>query len=497
MTAPTSDLTSEPNPAPGAPGKHLDTQVVVIGSGPGGYVCAIRLAQLGKKVVLVEKGDLGGVCLNVGCIPSKALISASKLVSQIRHAAAMGIHVDNIRVDLRELMTWKAGVVGKLTGGVGSLVRGNGGQVVSGTASFVDPNTIDVVGADGAVTRVSFDAAVIATGSVPAPLPGFAFDGENVLDSTDGLAFERVPERMVVIGGGYIGMELGGVWQRLGTAVTVVEYMDQLLPGFEPDLVRPVAKRFKDAGGVIRTSTRAIGWEKVDGADARGRRLRVHLEARGDNSRDALECDAILLTVGRVPTTAGLNLAAAHVHADAKGFLAVDGAQRVIGGPGHIYAIGDVAGQPMLAHKASKEGEVAAEVIAGHAAAFDAQAVPAVVFTDPEIATVGLSAKDARAAGHDVKVGKFAFAANGRALSLNDSDGFVRVVVDAKSGVLLGMEAVGPEVSNLVAEVGLAIEMGAQAADVGLTIHAHPTLSEAIMEAANAALGHAIHALNR
>jgi dihydrolipoamide dehydrogenase len=468
----------------------IDTQAVVIGAGPGGYVCAIRLAQLGVRTVLVEKGPLGGVCLNVGCIPSKALISASKLVAQLRHAEVMGIHVDGLRVDLAQMMTWKDGIVGKLTGGVGSLVKANGGQILNGTAAFADAHAVVVTDADGGETVVRFEHAVIATGSTPAELPGFAFDGVHVLTSTEALAFSRVPAKLVVVGGGYIGMEMGGVWQRLGTQVTVVEYLDQLLPGFEGDLVRPVAKRFKAEGGVALTGTRALSWAPREGGG-----VLVTVEDRKSGKTQVLEADAILLTTGRRPNTAGLNLAAAGLGADDKGFVAVDGAQRTA--VDHIFAIGDVAGEPMLAHKASKEGEVAAEVIAGRPAAFDVRAVPAVVFTDPEIASVGLTAKQARAQGHVVKTGKFSFAANGRALSLNEGDGFVRLVIDGDSEAVLGMEAVGPEVSNLIAEVGLAIELGATASDIGLTIHAHPTLTEAVMEAANAALGHAIHALNR
>ena len=472
---------------------ELETNTVVIGAGPGGYVAAIRLGQLKVPHVLIEKGELGGVCLNVGCIPSKALISASKLVEQIRHAKDIGIEVGEVRVDLTRMMKWKDTVVGKLTGGVGGLVKGNGGRIVKGSARFVDAHHVVVTGPDGE-TRIRFDHAIIATGSVPSPVAGFAFDGVNVLSSTEALAFPQVPKKLVVIGGGYIGMELGGVWQRLGAQVTVVEYLEQLLPGFEPDLVRPVGKRFTDAGGEVLLSTRAIGWEPIAGGEP-GRRVKVHIEERASGARKVLECDHVLLTVGRRPVTAGLGLEALGLSTDGAGFLAVDGAQRTA--VSHVFAIGDVAGQPMLAHKASKEGEVAAEVIAGHPAAFDFRAMPAVVFTDPEIATVGLSAKDAKAQGLDVGVGKFLFAANGRALSLNDSDGFVRVVVDKASGVLLGFEAVGPEVSNLVAEAALALEMGAQASELGTTIHAHPTLAEAVMEAANAALGHAVHALNR
>ena len=472
------------------PPKLIETQAVVIGSGPGGYPAAIRLAQLGVDTVMVEKKDLGGVCLNVGCIPSKALISASKLVQQIREAEHMGIHVDGeVSVNLKELVAWKGTVVDTLTGGVKSLVEGNGGRIVHGHGRFVSPHELEVDGPNG-LTRVTFESAIIATGSVPLEIAGFRIDGEHVVGSAGALSLEMLPKRMVVIGGGYIGMEMGGVFQRLGTEVTVVEYADSLLPGFAKDLVRPVERRFKAAGGKVLTKTRATGWEKrADGG------VRVDIAKRDGGDLEPIDCDIILLTVGRKPNTAGLDPAAAGVTVGDKGFIAVDGAQRT--NVAHIYAVGDVAGEPMLAHKATKEGEVAAEVIAGKAAAFDVVGVPAVVFTDPEIASVGLSEAQAKERGHKVRVGKFSFAANGRALSLNEATGFVRAVVDEDSGVLLGVEAVGPEVSNLIAEAGLALELGALAEDVGATIHAHPTLSEAVMEAANAALGHAIHAINR
>ncbi len=466
------------------------TNTVVIGAGPGGYPCAIRLAQLGVDVVVVEKAELGGVCLNVGCIPSKALISASKLVEQVQHASTMGIHVDNVRVDLREMIDWKSTIVNKLTSGVGSLIKGNGGRVVRGTARFTSASTLVVDSADGQTT-ITFDHAVIATGSRPSAIPGFAFDGVHVVGSTEALAFDTLPASMAVIGGGYIGMEMGGVYQRLGTDVTVVEYADRILPGFAADLVRPVAKRFKRGGGTVLAKTRAVSWKPGPG----GRGCELTVEDRASGETRTLEVDVILMTVGRTPTSQGLGLEALGLATDARGFIEVDGEQRTA--VANIFAIGDVAGEPMLAHKATKEGEVAAEVIAGKPAAFDSVGVPAVVFTDPEIASVGLSEQAAKDAGHRVRVGKFSFGANGRALSLNEGEGFVRAIIDADTQVVLGVEAVGPEVSNLIAEAGLALEMGAVADDIGLTIHAHPTLSEAIMEATNAALGHAIHAMNR
>ncbi len=468
-----------------ATSKTMETQAVIIGAGPAGYVAAIRLGQLGISAVLVEKGELGGTCLNVGCIPSKALISASKLVQQIGAAEVMGITCEGVTVDLGQMMRWKDGIVAKLTGGVAQLVRGQGGQIVRGRASFEGPKTLRVEGAD-AVTTVRFEHAIVATGSVPSSIPGFEFDGRHVVSSTEALAWTAAPKRLIVIGGGYIGMELGGVWQRLGSEVTVVEFEDRVLPGFDKDLARPVVKRFQAQGGTLMTGTRARGFRAVKGG------VEVEVESRRDSKRLTISADVILLTVGRRPLSAGLGLEKAGVAIDAKGFIAVDGAQRT--NVAHIFAVGDVAGEPMLAHKGSKEGEVAAEVIAGRPSAFDVASIPAVVFTDPEIATVGMTEGEAQAAGFVPKAARFAFAANGRALSLNDAEGFVRLVACSETERLLGAQIVGPEASNLIAELGLAIEMGALVSDVGLTIHAHPTLAEAVMEAANAVSGHAIHA---
>jgi dihydrolipoamide dehydrogenase len=471
-------------------GEPIQTQAVVIGAGPGGYVAAIRLAQLGVKTLLVEKGSLGGVCLNVGCIPSKALISASKLVTQIGEAGQMGITAGEVSVDLEKLIGWKAGIVDQLTSGVGQLVKANGGEILHGLASFTGPNTLSVAGEGGETTEVAFDSAIIATGSVPSTIPGFEFDGELVVSSTEALDFTEKPEKIVVIGGGYIGMEMGGVWQRLGSEVTVVEFAERLLPGFAKDLTRPVSKRFKGHGGKVMTRSAARSWAPREGGGAV-----VTVENLKKNETIELEADVILVTVGRRPNTDKLDIEKAGVERTDAGFIPVDCCQRT--NVPHIFAVGDVAGEPMLAHKGSKEGEVAAEVIAGLPAAYDVTGVPSVVFTDPEIATVGLSEAEAKGAGRDVRVGRFSFAANGRALSLNETEGFVRLIVDARSEVVLGGEVVGPEASNIIAEIGLAVEMGALASDVHLTIHAHPTLMETVMEAAAGAMGHAIHALNK
>jgi dihydrolipoamide dehydrogenase len=468
-----------------APERTIETQAVVIGAGPAGYVAAIRLGQLGLAPVLIDKGELGGTCLNVGCIPSKALISASKLVQQLSDAEVMGITCEGVHVDLGQMMRWKDGIVSKLTGGVAQLVKGQGGRILRGRALFTGPKTLSVDGPEGPQT-VRFEHAIIATGSVPSTIPGFEFDGRHVVSSTEALTWTTAPKRLVVIGGGYIGMELGGVWQRLGSEVTVVEFEDRVLPAFDKDLARPVIKRFQAQGGTLMAATRARGFRAVKGG------VEVEVESRKDSKRMTISADVILLTVGRRPLSAGLGLERAGVAVDAKGFIAVDGAQRT--NVPHIFAVGDVAGEPMLAHKGSKEGEVAAEVIAGRPSAFDVATVPAVVFTDPEIATVGMTEGEAKAAGFVPKVARFSFAGNGRALSLNDAEGFVRLVACAETERLLGAQIVGPEASNLIAELGLAIEMGALVSDVGLTIHAHPTLAEAVMEAANAVSGHAIHA---
>jgi dihydrolipoamide dehydrogenase len=466
------------------PTKSYDA--VVIGAGPGGYVCAIRLGQLGKKTAVIDAGELGGVCLNVGCIPSKAIITASKRYAELDRLATMGVSVKGADVDMGAMQRWKAGVVKKLTGGVAMLLKGNGVDVIKGRARLTGPKTLVVDGPEPMTIEAS--AIVIATGSTPIAIPGFAFDGQTVLDSTGALALETLPKHLVVIGGGYIGLELGGAFGRLGSRVTVVEAMTQLLPGFEADIVRLVERKLKAHGAKILLEHKAKSWKKTDtGA------VCTVLDKAG--APVEIECDAILVTVGRRPTSSGLGLDAAGVAVDARGFITVDEKRRT-NVPG-IYAIGDVVGNPMLAHKASAEGEVVAEVIAGHDVVFDPRAIPAIVFTDPEIGAVGLSESEAIAKGHAVKTGKYPFAGLGRAMTTGETDGFVRVIIDEKTTEILGVQIVGPEASDLIAEAGLAIEMGAVALDVGLTIHGHPTLAEAFMEAAKAAIGQSVHQLNR
>lgn len=454
------------------------TQVVVWGAGPAGYVCAIRLAQLGKKVIVVDRAELGGVCLNRGCIPSKALIYAGGLFEKIRHAADWGIEVQGAKVNLPKLMSWKQTVVNKLTGGVGQLLKANGCTVVSGDAKLTGPKTLEVKTAQG-VSAISFEQLVIATGSRPTALKGFEIDQKQILDSTGALSLEKQPQSLLCIGGGYIGLELGSFYAKIGTQVTVLEAGPALLGTVDPELTRVVQRKLEKSGVKVITGVPVKGCKK----SASG----VEVEFGSEKAK----FDAVLVTIGRTPNSENIGLDLAGVRVDAKGFIPVD-AQRRTNVP-HIFAIGDIAGQPLLAHKGSKEGIVAAEAIAGHKTIYDVRAMPAVIFTDPEIATVGLTEAEAKAAGHTVQVGNFPFAANGRALSVAEPDGFVKMIGDAKTGRLLGVHIVGVEASNLIAEAALAIEMGAHVEDLALTVHAHPTLPETLMEAAEATLGHAIH----
>lgn len=463
-----------------------DTQAIVIGAGPGGYPCAIRLGQLGIRTTVIEKEYWGGVCLNVGCIPSKALINASNTYQEMLHAEELGFSVSGeVSVDMGRLQSWKQSVVDKLTGGVRTLLKANKVDLVSGTARIVGPNEVEIVSTEG-TRRMTADNIVIATGSSPVQIPGFSFADPPVLDSTKALALSEVPKRLVVIGGGYIGLEMGGVYARLGTEVTVVEMMDQLLPGFDPDVVKVLARKLKKQGTKVMLQTRAIGWEQADEG--------IVVKVEGPDGPQDLPCDHVLVTVGRRPNTRDLGLEEVGVEMDGP-FIKVDDRMRT-NVPG-IYAIGDVVGNPMLAHKATHEGEVAAEVIAGKPVHYDARTIPAVVFTEPEVATAGLTEPEAKEKGLDYKVGKVPFAAIGKAIANNATDGFVKVLVDAETKLVLGVTIVGHHASDLISEAALAIEMSAEALDVGLTIHPHPTLAEGVMEAAKHALGEAIHVVNR
>jgi dihydrolipoamide dehydrogenase len=463
-----------------------NADVVVLGAGPAGYVCAIRLAQLGKKVTVIDKAEVGGVCLNRGCIPSKALIYAGGMYEKLSHVSEMGIEVEGAKLNLPKLMKWKDSVVQKLTGGVAQLLKANGCQFIAGEAKLTGPKTLEVKTSSG-VNTLSFNQIVIATGSRPTQLPGFEVDQKQILDSTGALSQQELPKTLLCIGGGYIGLELGTFYAKVGTKVSVVEAGPGLLGGVDPDLTKVVTKRLEKMGVSISLKAQLRGCKKTPQG--------VEVTLHDGTSEKKQTFDKVLVTIGRTPNSDNLGLEKAGLKVDPKGFLTVD-AQRRTSVP-HIYAIGDIAGQPLLAHKGSKEGIIAAEAIAGMKSIYDVVAMPAVIFTDPEIATVGLTEAEAKAQGLDVRVGTFPYAANGRALSVAEPEGFVKMIGDGKTGRLLGVHIVGAEASNLISEAALAIEMGAHVEDLALTVHPHPTLPETLMEAAEATLGHAIHIYQR
>ncbi len=473
---------------------NVQADVVVLGAGPAGYVCAIRLAQLGKKVTVIDKAEVGGVCLNRGCIPSKALIYAGTIFEKTQHSSEFGIEITGAKVNMPKLVSWKETVVKKLTGGVGQLLKANGCTVIAGDAKFTGPNTLEVSrrgdGAPGTTATgtdtISFNQCVVATGSRPSALKGFEIDQKKIWDSTGALVQEKVPASLLCIGGGYIGLELGTFYAKVGSKVTVVEAAPSLLGVVDPELTRVVAKNLTKRGVETFTST----FVKSCKVTAKGVDVTV-ADGSPTGKERVISAEAVLVTIGRTPNSENLGFEKAGLKLDSKGFLIVD-AQRRTNVPS-IYAIGDIAGQPLLAHKGSKEGMVAAEAIAGMKTIYDVRAMPAVIFTDPEIATVGYTDAEAKAAGFTTQIGMFPFAANGRALSITEPDGFVKMIGDAKTGRLLGVHIVGAEASNLIAEATLAIEMGAHVEDLALTVHAHPTLPETMMEAAEATLGHAIH----
>lgn len=461
---------------------------IVVGGGPGGYVAAIRLGQLGQQVLVVEREYMGGVCLNWGCIPSKALIYAAGLAERMKHAETMGISASGVNVDVAKLQAWKGGIVKKLTSGVGGLVKSNGGTVVMGQAKLTGAHTVLVTSADGkSESYVARKAIVIATGAMPIRIPGFDIDGKVVITAREAVSLPQVPKTLVLIGGGIIGMELGMVYQKLGSKVIVVEMLPQILTGVDPEAVRVVQKRFVDAGGEVLVNAKASGC-KVSGGKAK-----VTVEVEG-KARE-IEADNVLVAVGFRPNSAELGLQDFGVKTDQKGHVLVnDRLQTNVAG---VYAIGDVTGAPYLAHRAMVQGEVVAEVIAGKKAAWDFRAMPSAVFTDPEIATVGLSEAEAKEKGLSVKIGKFPFTALGRAMAIGETAGFIKTIVDAEQNQILGVTVVGPDASDLIAEATLAIEMCAYAEDVALTIHAHPTLAEGMNEAFKHALKEAVHILNK
>ncbi|MGE5635601.1 MAG: dihydrolipoyl dehydrogenase [Nocardioidaceae bacterium] len=457
----------------------LQAQVVVLGSGPGGYTAAFRAADLGLETVLIERYEsLGGVCLNVGCIPSKALLHIAKLLSEAEESAALGVRFGEPEVDIDGLRGWKDSVVKRLTGGVAGLAKQRKVRVVRGVGAFASPNVIAVEGAEG-TTTVAFEHCIIAAGSSAVQLPGLPYDDPRLMDSTGALELRDVPDRLLVVGGGIIGLEMATVYDALGSSVTVVELMDSLIPGCDKDLVRPLHKRIEKRYEAILLKTRVA---KVEAGDDG---LRVQFE--GDDAPEPQVYDRILLAVGRRPNGASLRAENAGVLVDERGFIPVDAQMRT--NVPHVFAIGDVVGEPMLAHKATHEGKVAAEVIAGHSASFDARAIPSVAYTDPEVAWMGLTETEAKAHGVPYEKGAFPWAASGRALSLGRDDGSTKLLVDPDTRRVLGAGIVGPNAGELIAETVHALEMGSDAEDVGLTIHPHPTLSETIGFAAEAAEG--------
>ncbi|MGX6449456.1 dihydrolipoyl dehydrogenase, partial [Patulibacter sp. S7RM1-6] len=453
---------------------HVD--VVVVGSGPGGYSAAFRAADLGLKVALVEREPvLGGVCLNVGCIPSKALLHAAKVITDAEEMGAHGIAFATPEVDLDALRSWKDDVVGNLSGGVGGMAKARDVQVVQGTGRFVGEHELQVDD-----TLVTFDSAIVATGSSSVQLPGIPHEEEGVIDSTGALELADVPERLLVVGGGIIGLEMATVYDALGSAVTVVELADQLVPGADKDLVKPLRKRIEGRYAAIHLNTKVERVEVVDGG------LRATFAGEGDVP-EPQEFDRVLVAVGRTPNGTDLGLEDIGVEVTDRGFVPVDAQQRTK--LPHVYAIGDVVGQPMLAHKATHEAHVAAEVIAGHDVTFDVRGIPSVAYTEPELAWVGLTETRAKQDGTDYEVAVFPWAASGRALASDASAGQTKLLIDPESRRVLGGAIVGTNAGELIAEVGLAIEMGANAEDVALTVHAHPTLSESVGLAAEVAEG--------
>jgi dihydrolipoamide dehydrogenase len=466
---------------------EISAKVMVIGGGPGGYVAAIRAGQLGLDVVLVEQGGreggLGGTCLNVGCIPSKAIIHAADAFHHARQQASaaspFGLGVERPTLDFARTIEWKDGIVGRLTSGVGALLKRYKVKIVQGHATMVDGKTCRVDTDTGRET-VRAEHVVLATGSEPASIPALPFGG-RIISSTEALSLPAIPERLAVVGAGYIGLELGTAFAKLGSEVTIVEAEERLLPAYDSELTRPVARRLRALGVEVLTGARAAGLSESGDA------LQI---TRQDAAVRDIPADKILVATGRRARTAGLGLDRLDLTMNGA-FVRID--ERCATSMLDVWAVGDLTGEPMLAHRAMAQGAMVAEIIAGHRRAFDAAAIPAVCFTDPEIVTVGLSPDAARAAGHDVHVGTFPFTANGRALTLGAEDGFVRVTARADNHLVLGIAAVGAGVSELSAAFGLALEMGARLEDIGGTIHAHPTLGEALHEASLRALGEALH----
>jgi dihydrolipoamide dehydrogenase len=461
----------------------IHAEVLVLGAGPGGYTAAFRAADLGKQVVLVEKfAILGGVCLNVGCIPSKALLHVAKVISEAADLAPHGVTYGKPNIDIDQIRTWKESVVGKLTGGLKQLTKQRKVQVVQGAAKFTSPNHLVVETKDGKKT-ISFDTAIIAAGSSVTRIPGFPYDDPRLIDSTGALQLQDVPKRLLIIGGGIIGLEMATVYDALGSKITVVELMDQLMPGADKDLVKPLHKRIEKRYEAIYLKTKV---SKIE-AQKNGLKVTFEGEQAPDKQLEPQLYDRVLMAVGRRPNGRDIGADAAGVTVNERGFIPVNIQMRT--NVSHIYAIGDIVGDPMLAHKAVHEGKVAAEVIAGHHAAFEPLTIPSVAYTDPEIAWMGLTETQAKAQDIEYEKASFPWAASGRALSVGREEGATKVLLDPKTRRILGAGIVGVNAGELIAEAVLALEMGADMEDIGLTIHPHPTLSETLGFAAEMAQG--------
>ncbi|MEM0118524.1 MAG: dihydrolipoyl dehydrogenase [Conexivisphaerales archaeon] len=461
-------------------------ELLVIGGGPGGYVCAIRAAQLGLKTAIVERDRIGGECLNYACIPSKTLINVAKLYDKVLNGSRFGIKVDDINVDFSLLQQWREQVVNSLTSGVEQLCRGNGITLLKGEAVFSDRKTVLIKeDSSSSPKQITFDKAVIATGSNPSELPNVKFDGSVVIGSKEALQLKSLPEHLLVIGGGVVGMEIACLYSKLGSRVTVVELMDQLIPGYDTDVARTLQRLCEKRNITIHLSSKVTELKvSADSATA---------QVDTGKERVTLQADKVLLSVGRKPRSDGIGLERLGVEVDNRGFIKTD--SRMMTNVDGIFAIGDVRGPPMLAHKASKEGIVAAEVAAGIPSEALWKTVPDAIFTDPEIASAGLTEIAARASGIDAKSTRFPFAALGRALTAGETDGFVKIVWEEGSKRVIGVQIIGASASDMISEAALAIEMGATLEDIALTMHPHPTFPEALMEAAEAAAGHPIHQL--
>ena len=487
--APTPTPAAPTTPAPAAPVASsaspatirgdYHAEVMVLGSGPGGYTAAFRAADLGKKVVLIERyADLGGVCLNVGCIPSKALLHAARVLSEAEEMSHFGLKFEIPQIDVDALRAWKSNVVAKGTKGLSGLAKQRKVQVVTGVAKFTSANMVEVATVEGAKT-VSFDSCIIAAGSQVARIPGFPYDDPRLMDSTSALELKDIPKRLLVIGGGIIGLEMATVYDALGSRITVVELLDGLIPGADRDIIRPLHKRIEKRYEGIYLKT------KVTRIEATKEGLKATFE--GENAPQPQVYDRVLLSVGRRPNGKAINAEAAGVLVNERGYIPVDKQMRT--NVPHIFAIGDIVGEPMLAHKASYEGKLAAEVIAGHRAAFDARTIPSVAYTDPEVAWMGLTETAAKAQGIEIDKAVFPWAASGRARATARDEGLTKMIFDKSTRRLLGAAIVGPNAGELIAETVLALEMGADAEDIGLTIHPHPTLSETVFFAAEIAEG--------